>query len=204
MYIVIFVSPSIKLFKFVIKTSWWTNTKKCWEKQRRRAPAKGSAVRFIALKEFFLHFLRPKDKLKKKWITSKNGWLWSDFTHRTALFFLSLLLSSSTFSHTKSVIIAQETRNTVTMLSLFLQKHDNYRKLSSILFFFVILWHHERQGGGGSLGGFRWALKSATGSVWPAQKTHTGADYWSRFVCYASVCLSEDVSSSEHLHCQVR
>lgn len=53
--------------------------------------------------------------------------------------FLSLL-SSPTFSHTKSVIIAQETRNTATMLSLFLQKHDNYR----IQLFYVFLWHHER------------------------------------------------------------
>lgn len=50
--------------------------------------------------------------------------------------FLSLLLSSSTFSHAKSVIIAQETRNTVTMLSLFLQKHDNYRIQHN---FFVVL-----------------------------------------------------------------
>lgn len=54
------------------------------------------------------------------------------FARQYALIFLSLLLSASTFSHTKSVIIAQETRNTVTMLSL--QKHDNYRKLSSIIF----------------------------------------------------------------------
>lgn len=48
--------------------------------------------------------------------------------------FFSPSFSRLTFSHTKSVIIAQKTRNTVTMLSLFLQKHDNYRKLSSIFF----------------------------------------------------------------------
>lgn len=58
--------------------------------------------------------------------------------------------SISTFSHTKSVIIAQETRNTVTML--FLQKHDNHRKLSSI--FFCHLVTPQRQGGGGSIGWF--------------------------------------------------
>lgn len=72
------------------------------------------------------------------------------FAHRTALIFLSLLLSASTFSHTKSVIIAQETRNTVTMLSL--QKHDNYRKLSSIIFLSSCDTTRGK-GGGGSLGG---------------------------------------------------
>lgn len=50
------------------------------------------------------------------------------------LAFLSLLLSSPTFSHTKSVIIAQETTNTYYVISI-LTKHDNYRKLSSDIFF---------------------------------------------------------------------
>lgn len=60
-------------------------------------------------------------KINHLYKKKKNKCLWSDFAHRTApVFFVSLLLSSSTFSHTNSVVIAQETRNTVTMLSLFL------------------------------------------------------------------------------------
>lgn len=127
----IFVSQSIKLFKFVIKMSWWINTKKCWKTQHGLTAAEESAVWFISSRDLFFSFCT---KLTKKWITSKNACLWSNVARPSALVFLSLLLSSSTFSHNKSVIIAQETWNTVTMLSLFLQKHDNYRKLSSIFF----------------------------------------------------------------------
>lgn len=116
--------------------------------------------------------------------------------------------SISTFSHTKSVIIAQETRNTVTML--FLQKHDNHRKLSSI--FFCHLVTPQRQGGGGSIGWFvreGWGtLKPAIDPDWPAQRTHQS---WSRssfflffLFSFFKVCLRKGISSCEHLHCQVR
>lgn len=93
-----------------------------------------------------------------------------------------------TFSHTKSVIIAQETRITVTMLSLFLQKHDNYRKLSSI--FSVILWHHERQGGGGCLGG-----SGGTKTCHPLCLTGPeNSWFWSRFIIdffFLRLCVFE-------------
>lgn len=92
--------------------------------------------RFERFFNFFLHRFRPKKKIKlpKTLITSKNAWLWSDFAHRPAHIFLSLLLSSSTFSHAKSVIIAQDTRN-IDYVIIILTKHDNYRKLSSMFFF---------------------------------------------------------------------
>lgn len=90
---------------------------------------------------FFLLALDQKEIKLTKTIASKNAWLWSDFTHPPALIFLSLLLSPSAFSPTKSVIIAQDTRN-IYYVIINLTKHDNYRKLSSMFFFvlfFIIL-----------------------------------------------------------------
>ena len=182
MYIVIFVSQSIKLFKFVIKMSWWINTKKCWKKQRTCVAVEGSVVWFIAFRHFFFctvwgwkNRLTKEDvsPLKKKYMVVER-FRSSNYPH----FFSPSFSRPPTFSHTKSVIIAQETRITVTMLSLFLQKHDNYRKWSSI--FFVILWHHERQGGGGCLGG-----SGGTKTCHPLCLTGPeNSWFWGRFIIY--------------------
>lgn len=117
---------SIKFFKLVLKTSRWINTKK---KQQRWAAAEGSVYRFERL--FFALFETKKKK------SLKMHSFGAIFVHPTTLNLLSLLLSISTFSHTRSVIIARETRNTVT--KLFLQKRDNHKKLSSICFFYRLV-----------------------------------------------------------------
>lgn len=89
--------------------------------------------------------------------------------------------------------------------TLWLCYHYSYKNMTTTgsypAYFFVILWHHERQGGGGSFGGF--------GGTKTCHRLHlTGPEnsrFWScLFYFFASVCLSDGVSNSEHLHCQVR
>lgn len=126
--------------------SAWINTKEA--AQTNSCGRIGLIFRF---ERFFFALLVTK-KQSNKYIYR----LWKSMVLKRFLLILrpSILspsfFSISTFSHTKSVIIAQETRNTVTML--FLQKHDNHRKLSSI--FFCHLVTPQRQGGGGSIGWF--------------------------------------------------
>lgn len=141
--------------------SWWINTKKIVDTSSAESGCGriGCLIYHFERERFFFccfclcFFCTAWDwKNKKNESLLKMHGCGAIQLIELALIFLSLLLSSSTFSHTKSVIIAQDTRNTVTMLSLFLQKHDNYRKLSSI--FFCHHWHHERLGEGGSFGGF--------------------------------------------------
>lgn len=93
---------------FSLKMSWWINTKKCLkEAAKRNGCGRIGCLIYRFYFFFFCTALRPKKKLRKK----KKSHLWEGMV-RTALVFLSLLLLISTFSHTKSVIIAQETRNT--------------------------------------------------------------------------------------------
>lgn len=75
--------------------------------------------------------------------------------------------------------------------------------------FFVILWHHERQGGGV---GWFWegsgGLKPAVSSLWQRRKQPILSGCFISFFFFfffcTCMCLSEGVSNSEHLHCQVR
>lgn len=118
--------------------------------------------------------------------------------------------SISTFSHTKSVIIAQETRNTVTML--FLQKHDNHRKLSSIFFLSSCDTTEARRGREyrlvcqGRVGGH--SNLPSTLTDWPREHTRADLEVVSFFLFFLfsffKVCLRKGISSCEHLHCQVR
>lgn len=164
--------------------SAWINTKEA--AQTNSCGRIGLIFRFERL---FFALLETK-KQSNKYIYR----LWQSMVLKRFLLILrpSILspsfFSISTFSHTKSVIIAQETRNTVTML--FLQKHDNHRKLSSI--FFCHLVTPQRQGGGGEYklvcqGRVGGTLKPAIDPDWLAQRTHKS---WSRSSFFLSFFFS--------------
>lgn len=186
--------------------SAWINTK-----EAAQTNSCGRISLIFRFERFFFALLETK-KQSNKYIYR----LWKSMVLKRFLLILrpSILspsfFSISTFSHTKSVIIAQETRNTVTML--FLQKHDNHRKLSSI--FFCHLVTPQRQGGGGSIGWFvreGWGGHSnlpSTLTDWPREHTRADLEAVSFFLFFLfsffKVCLRKGISSCEHLHCQVR
>lgn len=126
MYIMIFVSQSIK-FRFVIKMSWWINTKKCWKKQRRRTSAEGSAVWFMMILFFVLHRLRKTNEQKNKSpLKKKKKCLWSDFAHRTAPVFLSPSFSRLPLLVTPTVSSLHKKQET-----LWLCYHYSYKNMTT-------------------------------------------------------------------------
>ena len=185
----------IKLFKFVIKMSWWVeDRKKCWEKQCRRTTVE---VWFIALNRF-LFFCTARDQKNDK--THDNNRLplknrvcvWSRFIRPRLP---RLPLPPSLVFH-----IAQETgkhRDYVIVVRTKSWQLQDVIQHFFFFFFFVILWHDERRGGGGRV---------KVVAVDRPLDTHTQdpCSVVVVVVVFVCVCVCEDVSSSEHLHSQVR
>lgn len=117
--------------------------------------------------------------------------------------------SISTFSHTKSVIIAQETRNTDYVI---LTKTWQPQEVIQHIFLSSCDTTEARRGREyrlvcqGRVGGH--SNLPSTLTDWPREHTRADLEAVSFFLFFLfsffKVCLRKGISSCEHLHCQVR